>query len=140
MFHGSGGRIPVKDIQLSSVNSVIQRTFAELGVKTRDVNGRNMYGRSRLQSHHLVFICVYMYMYREHCPPPTGYLPGQATVRGGTRWGTYKGFIRRAMRKENLFVLTEAVAQKVGDRSRNGSLRPALATVHADVRQCVKFF
>ena len=111
VFHGSGGRIPVKDIQLSRINSVMQRTFSELGVKTRDVNGRNMYGTSAKKWKYRRKICQRNFFRRNLVF--VGYLPGQATVRGGTRWGTYKGFIRRSIKRENLFVMTNAIAQKV---------------------------
>ena len=85
MFHGFGGRLPVKDVQLSAINNVMKRTFEELGVKTRDVNGRNMYG----------------------------YGPTQATIRWGSRYGTYKAFLKRVLHNENLYILTQALAQRV---------------------------
>ena len=85
MFHGFGGRLPVKNVKLSAINDVMRQTFEELGVKTRDINGRNMYG----------------------------YGPTQATIRWGTRYGTYRAFLKRVLHVDNLNILTNAEAQKV---------------------------
>ena len=73
----------MKNVKLSAINDVMRQTFEELGVKTRDINGRNMYG----------------------------YGPTQATIRWGTRYGTYRAFLKRVLHVDNLNILTNAEAQ-----------------------------
>jgi len=42
-----------------------------------------------------------------------GWGPAQATIRNGGRWGTYNAFLKRTLSRDNVHILTHAVAQKV---------------------------
>lgn len=85
IFHGFGGRMTVADVQLSPVSKISELAFREMGVKCRDTNGKNMFG----------------------------YGHTQATIRSGTRWGTYRAFLRRAIKRDNLHITTYATVQKI---------------------------
>jgi choline dehydrogenase len=85
VFHGHGGRWTVTDIEQSTVGRIVTEAFKELGMKKRDVNGRSQYG----------------------------YMPTQATIRNGVRWSTYKAFLTRALKKDNLYVLKNTRVDRV---------------------------
>ena len=56
VFHGYGGKMTISDIKLSPVNDIASAALKELGVKTRDTNGQNQFGKNLLEllSYYLV--------------------------------------------------------------------------------------
>ena len=44
VFHGSGGRLPVADVEHSTVNIIMDQCFKEIGIKKRDLNGQTAFG------------------------------------------------------------------------------------------------
>lgn len=85
VFHGFGGRMSISDVGMTSMNKIIDRCFKEVGLKQRDFNGKTQFGWG----------------------------PAQATIRSGTRWGTFNAFLRRSLARDNLHVVTNAVVHKV---------------------------
>lgn len=85
VFHGFGGRLTVQDTILSPVTQIMTLAFKELGIEKKDINGKSHFG----------------------------YAHSQATIRNGIRWSTDKAFLKRAMFKDNLDVITGALAEKI---------------------------
>ncbi|KAI0226225.1 Glucose dehydrogenase [FAD, quinone] [Lamellibrachia satsuma] len=85
VFHGYGGKMTISDIRLSPVNEIAEKALKELGVPKRDTNGKTQFG----------------------------YGHTQATIRDGMRWTTFKAFLKRALHWPNLYVMTDALVQKV---------------------------
>jgi choline dehydrogenase len=85
VFHGFGGRMSISDVGFTAMNKIIDRCFKEIGLKQRDYNGKTQFGWG----------------------------PAQATIRTGTRWGTFNAFLKRSLSYQNVHVMTHAVAQKV---------------------------
>jgi len=44
VFHGFGGRMTVSDVGPTTVNSIMDLCFKEVGLKKRDLNGQTPFG------------------------------------------------------------------------------------------------
>eukprot|EP00914_Ancora_sagittata_P010169 GHVO01019574.1.p1 GENE.GHVO01019574.1~~GHVO01019574.1.p1 ORF type:complete len:634 (+),score=76.07 GHVO01019574.1:425-2326(+) len=85
VFHGFGGRVAVADINLSPLNKIMTAAFKEHKINKKDINGKSHFGYSQVQ----------------------------ATIKNGLRWSTYRSFLKRAMDRPNLQIVTGANVQKV---------------------------
>ncbi|ELU07608.1 hypothetical protein CAPTEDRAFT_218563 [Capitella teleta] len=85
VFHGFGGRVAVADINLSPLNKIMTSAFKEHNINKKDINGKSHFGYSQTQ----------------------------ATIKNGLRWSTYRSFLKRAMDRPNLQIVTGANVQKV---------------------------
>jgi choline dehydrogenase len=85
VFHGFGGRVAVADVNLSPLNRIMTAAFKEHNINKKDINGRSHFGYSQTQ----------------------------ATIKNGLRWSTYRAFLKRAMDRPNLHIVTGAEVQKV---------------------------
>jgi len=85
VFHGFGGRMSVMDVGPTQVNQILALCFKEISLKKRDLNGKNQFGWG----------------------------PTQATIRNGVRWSTFRAYLKRVMKDDNLHVLPYTVAQKI---------------------------
>jgi choline dehydrogenase len=85
VFHGFGGRVAVTDINLSPLNKIMTSAFKEHHINKKDINGKSHFGYSQTQ----------------------------ATIKHGLRWSTYRAFLKRAMDRPNIHIVTGAEVQKV---------------------------
>jgi choline dehydrogenase len=85
VFHGFGGRMSVSDVGMTGANRIISNVFKEIGLKQRDYNGKTQFGWNTVQS----------------------------TMRNGVRMGSYNAFLKRYMKKSNIYIATKANALKV---------------------------
>ncbi|XP_062570021.1 L-sorbose 1-dehydrogenase-like [Saccostrea cucullata] len=85
-YHGMGGPLTVSDGSATNLSdNVYRRGMEELGYRVVDCNGMSQIG-----------FCF-----------------GQETVRSGERWSTAKAFLRPAMNRPNLHVVTNAYVTKI---------------------------
>ncbi|XP_062616582.1 glucose dehydrogenase [FAD, quinone]-like [Saccostrea cucullata] len=85
-YHGIGGPLTInKGTATCLSDNVYRRGMEEIGYRVVDCNGRTQ----------------------------IGYCPGQETVRNGERWSTAKAFLRPAMNRPNLHVVTNAYVTKI---------------------------
>jgi len=75
----------VTDVGKSATNKLMGEVFKEIGLKERDYNGKTQFG----------------------------WHPVQATMRNGLRMGSYNAFLKRYMKKNNLYIATNSTALKV---------------------------
>ncbi|XP_062603388.1 glucose dehydrogenase [FAD, quinone]-like [Saccostrea cucullata] len=84
-YHGTGGPLPVSDGTVTPLSDVYRQAMEELGYSVTDCNGKTQ----------------------------TGFCPIQENVKDGERWGSAKAFLRPAMNRPNLHVVTKAFVTKI---------------------------
>lgn len=75
----------VTDLGMTPTNKLLAEVFKEVGLKQRDYNGKTQFGWS----------------------------PVQATMRNGLRMGSYNAFLKRYMKKSNIYISTGSTALKI---------------------------
>ncbi|XP_061180755.1 glucose dehydrogenase [FAD, quinone]-like [Saccostrea echinata] len=85
-YHGMGGPLTVSEGTATNLSDkVYRRAMEEMGYQVVDCNGKTQ----------------------------IGYCIGQETVRNGERWSTAKAFLRPAMNRPNLHVVTNSYVTKI---------------------------
>ena len=46
VFHGFGGVLSVIDVYTSTLTKLLQNSFEEFGLKKKDLNGKNQFGKT----------------------------------------------------------------------------------------------
>ncbi|XP_062603385.1 alcohol dehydrogenase [acceptor]-like isoform X1 [Saccostrea cucullata] len=105
-YHGIGGPLPVSDGTATPLSNVYRQAMEELGYSVTDCNGKTQ----------------------------TGFCPTQENVKDGERWGSAKAFLRPAMNRPNLHVVTKAFVTKI---LINDKLASGVTFVKDNIKQTI---